>query len=236
MEPTDGEQHHHISYFKNNFALFGFGDQEKAFFQCFRETIENSIDACQENAAAIVVAPSGSSDATSSNVKAVTEHKQRHHQVGISITASSHHGTTTNNKSNSDGTTITNVVLLSVTDNGCGMNNAADLLSCFRSTKVASDKNSTNDVGAAVGRFGVGLSICLLYCIQQTQQQYITITSKTIHQTDVAIAKFSVDDTTGSPTAIQQLSCAAPGFLCGTKITMPIAVSSLDDFQIRRGE
>jgi DNA topoisomerase VI subunit B len=175
-----------IQYFTNNFPLFGFSLEDKAFFQCFREMIENSIDAC--NTAAVGL--------KSKNIE-------------ITVTRDPH---------NAD------IVLLAVMDDGCGMNNPAELLSCFRSTK----ENSKT-----VGRFGVGLSICLLYCIERTAQP-MSLTSKTIDSKDIFVAKFSIS-AKGTPQAVQQMSCATNDFISGTKIVMPIPVANVSTCALQRG-
>jgi hypothetical protein len=67
-------------------------------------------------------------------------------------------------------------VEISVTDSGAGIQNPGNFLDCFSSEKYEGRNSSTSEKLATVGRFGVGLSACLLYCCEYSSSPLRIIT------------------------------------------------------------
>lgn len=109
-------------------------------------------------------------------------------------------------------------IILEVEDEGIGMPDPETLLKCFKTNKdtTSSESESTTIVGMT-GRFGVGLSTCLIYSLINTNipMRLVTKCKGVMHAT---IADFSLDEQ-GNPKSLQ--SCAvAVGISSGTKIRL----------------
>ena len=62
-------------------------------------------------------------------------------------------------------------VLLEMVDNGCGIRNPLVLLQCFTTSKVSiTPQVGKKTVHYTSGKFGVGLSVCALYSLTNTQE------------------------------------------------------------------
>ena len=107
-----------------------------------------------------------------------------------------------------------NLVLIHVTDDGVGMKNSQKLLRCFESTKVAKGDYST-------GRFGVGLSTCLIYSLIHSNYPMRIIT-KTQSDELCSVTDFILDNS-GNPIATNS-SDQTVSMISGTRISiyMPI--------------
>ena len=106
-------------------------------------------------------------------------------------------------------------IILEVEDEGIGMLNPEALLMCFATNKDA-DNEQPNAVGMT-GRFGVGLSTCLIYSLVHTNIPMRLVTK--CHGASYAtVADFSLD-ILGNPKAVQ--SCVVQTTVQGgTKIRL----------------
>lgn len=75
---------------------------------------------------------------------------------------------------------------VTVTDNGSGMENIEDCVEAFRTTKG-------RDEGRTAGRYGIGLTLCLLHAQRLVPNHYATITSATATQEHFTKASYVVD-------------------------------------------
>ena len=193
------------SFIRNNFSVFGFGSPDQALLQSVKELVDNALDACRQ------AGPFQSSNGA-------------RHEIQITLKSS-------NNSDNSS------PIVLEVTDTGCGIRNPSSFLEYFNTDKLhpdASEKlqqaaETEAEVEAEVeatttalsGRFGVGLSVCLLYSVLSTEHRHaLRLVSRTrvveraAHgiQDDNSgggdcylVATFSVDRKTGRPCMLKQV-------------------------------
>jgi DNA topoisomerase VI subunit B len=75
---------------------------------------------------------------------------------------------------------------VTVTDNGGGMQNIHDCVEAFRTTKG-------RDEGKTAGRYGIGLTLCLLHAQRLVPNHYATITSATATHKHFTKASYVVD-------------------------------------------
>lgn len=161
----------------DNFPLFGFGNPAFACIQTAKELIENSIDACRNQGECSI---------------SVTMHFDR----------------------------AARQLMLKVRDTGCGMDDTLQGLSMFCTSKLSdtttnkssassmsqggesSDTHEGNISGVGqnqqTGKFGLGLSACLLNSIMKTKSA-MRITTKTKTMNVACTTDFSFDYSTGAP-------------------------------------
>ena len=114
-------------------------------------------------------------------------------------------------------------IMTEVSDNGSGMQDPKEHLTCFATTKSESQYGSkTINVIKQTGKFGVGLSACLLYSILNTLKP-MRIVSKIASETNSIIADFSFNFVKAEPEVIQKseiIMSNANSQLSGTKISL----------------
>ena len=169
-----------ISFAANNLSLFGFNNYESSLFQAVKEMLENALDACKQ-----------------------TGSLQRNgckHEIIISITSES---------------VDDSYIKIQVMDSGCGIENPLTFLECFNTSKIhrnqchiTEDRNK--DSIPLSGRFGLGLSMCLLYsCIHSNCDRMLPLHLRTrcaprggdppTPTTDYFIADYIIDNASGMP-------------------------------------
>jgi DNA topoisomerase VI subunit B len=82
-----------------------------------------------------------------------------------------------------------NILRVTVTDNGCGMACIQDCVEAFRSSKQPN--NSSNEKTA--GRYGIGLTLCLLHAQRLVPNSTASITSATKSSNSFQRAEYVVD-------------------------------------------
>lgn len=110
------------------------------------------------------------------------------------------------------------VLLVTVSDEGSGMKDPQKLLQCFSTSKV-----SNEDTVHTTGRFGVGLSTCLIYSLVHCNYP-LRIISKTSTDTFCTVADFTLDSN-GNPNMIQSEQHTVD-LISGTKISIYMPNSS----------
>ena len=115
-------------------------------------------------------------------------------------------------------------IVLEVSDNGFGMTNPKEHLTCFATTKSSGNQFGSDNISMLkqTGKFGVGLSACLLYSILNTLRP-MRIVSKVSNTVSSIIADFSFNFTKAEPEVLQRneiLMSNANSQLSGTKIKL----------------
>lgn len=110
-------------------------------------------------------------------------------------------------------------ITVEVSDNGCGIRDPKAILSCFASTKSVSSPHGDNDDINNTGKFGVGISACLMYSWMRTSQP-MRIVSKCLETGCVVAADYKFNFDAGKPIVLQKNESAPLHMLSGTKVTL----------------
>lgn len=118
---------------------------------------------------------------------------------------------------------------MDVSDEGCGIEDPTTVLRCFQSSKDPNLQSTT----LSTGRFGVGLSTCLVYSLLKigTPMRLITKCKDSLGAT---VADYSMDQS-GNPSCVQNRSVNTNGFISGTKIRVELPVSQNQETVVKRG-
>ena len=111
---------------------------------------------------------------------------------------------------------------LEVSDDGSGVSDALSVLKVFCSSKDGSNSNDSNPF--ATGRFGVGLSTCLVYSLDKCGSATRMVT-KCKEQDSATIADYSMDRT-GQQQCVQNRSVNTGDFMSGTRIRVVLPLRS----------
>eukprot|EP01032_Pedospumella_encystans_P009384 gene9384-11047_t len=111
---------------------------------------------------------------------------------------------------------------LEVSDDGSGVSDALSILKVFCSSKDGSNSRDSNPF--ATGRFGVGLSTCLVYSLDKCGTAMRMVT-KCKEQDSATIADYSMDRT-GQPQCVQNRSVNTEDLVSGTKIRVVLPLCS----------
>ncbi len=111
------------------------------------------------------------------------------------------------------------ILMIEVTDDGIGMQDPKKFLSCFESSK------GSDDTLLSTGRFGVGLSTCLIYSLLNTPC-LMRIVTKTRGSEEAVIIDFKLD-AKGEPAVVQSKGVAIAELTCGTKISLYVPLQDL---------
>ena len=114
------------------------------------------------------------------------------------------------------------ICALEVSDDGSGVSDALSILKVFCSSKVGSNSNDSNPF--ATGRFGVGLSTCLVYSLNKCGTAMRMVTKCKEHDS-ATIADYSMDRT-GQPQCVQNRSVNTGDFVSGTRIRVMLPLRS----------
>jgi hypothetical protein len=167
-----------LEAFHANPALGGFGSESAglssgssslkegdcdAFAQIVKELVDNAVDACRAGAA--VAGGGGASSTTTASARRRTAESTVKRRVQVRFTEVS-----------------PTVLRVTVTDNGCGMACIQDCVEAFQTNKRgatvgATSTSATNTTTA--GRYGLGLTLCLLHAQRLVPNSTASITSAT---------------------------------------------------------
>ncbi|KAJ1419576.1 hypothetical protein B484DRAFT_135726 [Ochromonadaceae sp. CCMP2298] len=124
------------------------------------------------------------------------------------------------------------LVAVEVQDEGCGMTDVQNLLKPFNTSK---DTATTQGLGHTTGRFGVGLSTCMIYSLLNTVDCPMRILTKCPESAAVTAYNFTMD-TQGNPRCIQCQELGARGIMSVSlvRLRMPLRTDRAEP--LRRGE
>ena len=175
----------------HNLSVFGFTSEGQSLVQVAKELLDNSLDACRQ-----IDPPAGSEE----------------HEVTVTVGVDS---------------ADSEFVYVTVTDTGCGVKDPSSFLEYFSTDKLLKQpaarpvqakqqeekQELEPDMLALSGRFGVGLSVCLLYSSRATAYQHaLRIVSRCsdshlLRGSSTAgsylIADYSTNPQTGRPCMLQ---------------------------------
>lgn len=176
-----------------------------AFAQILKELVDNAVDAC-----------SSSNDRyyrnDGENIGLQSNHEKRKRVIVSIEKVESDESSTDNGQSNSiDDNTLLGgcdeFLQVTVADNGCGMEDIEKCVSAFSSSKGGTnvstgEQTSNNDLRSdqekqntttTAGRYGIGLTLCLLHAQRLVPNSCTSIISSTSTQPKWKVAKFVVD-------------------------------------------
>lgn len=177
--------------FRANPSLGGFGGESSggplrvnsqateqdcdAFSQIIKELTDNAVDACQQ---------SRSNDTTSKRIRVVIEQM--------------------NNEHDEEYTEANHVLRVTVSDNGIGMENIQDCVNAFRTSKAGNGEENEETVENTAGRYGIGLTLCLLHAQRLVPDSCASITSATREALHFTRASYVVDTDGDSVLCVKQ--------------------------------
>jgi len=135
-----------------------------AFAQIIKELVDNAVDACSMDSTTINLPNQPVIPGNVYNYKRV--------RVAIQVSENDDAGST---ESQDPAGQRSNALRVTVSDNGCGIENIDECVNAFRSTKNDSSNNSM----LTAGRYGMGLTLCLLHAQRLVPNSYASITSAT---------------------------------------------------------
>ena len=181
--------------------------------QIVKELVDNAVDACRS--------PISEND----NGEDWRENHEKRIRVDIrpfGIREDSDDGSIASSRSPAD-----DILQLTVTDTGCGIENIQSCVNAFQTSKggVMSNDNETTDVSS--GRYGIGLTLCLLHaqrCVPNSRACISSATPKSKHVTRVF---FEVNKREDSVKCVQEeiINVPTPQRESGTCVSLLIPVS-----------
>eukprot|EP00977_Amphora_coffeiformis_P001973 scaffold374_cov160-Amphora_coffeaeformis.AAC.10 len=197
--------------FRHNPSLGGFGGESglssgattdtvgaDAFCQIIKELVDNAVDACRVSvnnkattkSTAAAAANNKKKKAATGGINAATDTSRAAivHRVRINLDPSTEE----------DGTEVLRVT---VTDTGCGMKDIQTCVDAFQTSKVHNAENNTNkndkegnrqDKNTS-GRYGIGLTLCLLHAQRLVPNTRASIKSATAEQDRWTVMSCVVD-------------------------------------------
>ena len=177
--------------------------------QIVKELVDNAVDACRSDV---------DDGSHSSNRK--SNHKKR---IRVDIRSPS-----TNGGSRPDG-----VLQITVTDNGCGMENIQKSVNAFQSTKDGDrhpiGNRHGNNRNHTSGRYGIGLTLCLLHAQRCVPNSRACISSATPKSKFRTRAFFEVDKEEDAVNCVQEevtdFADSGQGLPSGTCVSLLVPVS-----------
>jgi DNA topoisomerase VI subunit B len=108
------------------------------------------------------------------------------------------------NDTNDDGeyTEVGHVLRVTVSDNGVGMENIQDCVNAFRTSKAGNEEEE--NVENTAGRYGIGLTLCLLHAQRLVPNSCASITSGTRDSQHFTRASYVVDTDGDSVLCVKQ--------------------------------
>jgi hypothetical protein len=150
-----------------------------AFCQIVKELVDNAVDAIN------------------SSLENDEQEIERISKKRIRVEIMPYHPNSKSNKSNDSNDSVPSQDLLqvSVLDNGCGMENIQDCVNAFQSSKANSQPTNSgiDNHQRTSGRYGIGLTLCLLHAQRLVPFSYACITSTKKGWKHQARAFFVVD-------------------------------------------
>ena len=103
------------------------------------------------------------------------------------------------------------ILQVTVSDNGCGIENVQDCVNAFHSSKRGGDEegdnsnnNSSNSKNYTSGRYGIGLTLCILHAQRCVPNSRVCITSVSAKSKYRTRAIFEVDEQGDSVECVQE--------------------------------
>ena len=158
-----------------------------ALCQIVKELVDNAVDACEA-----IRTEEQEEQEREEQEETPTNKKCLRVKVGI-VPYNTTTTTDDNKKGNPD------ILQVTISDNGCGM---ADIQNCVDAFQ--SSKNGGGDTRTA-GRYGIGLTLCLLHAQRLVPNSYACITSATKEQRNFTRALYVVDTQGDSVECHQQV-------------------------------
>ena len=124
-------------------------------------------------------------------------------------------------------------ITLEVTDTGCGISDPGTVLKCFSTSKDSDSASSLLGTYATTGRFGVGLSTCLVYSLWNTDTPMRLIT-KCKEDWQAVVSNYSMDQA-GNPVCLQNRNVERADFVSGTKIRLHLPLTDRREETLLRG-
>lgn len=174
-----------------------------AFVQIVKELVDNAVDACNLSGSYI-----GQSEFFRHDDNKLQSNKKSKvlKRVRVSIEKVHSMNPSENDIHEEKGENCnSNLLRVTVTDNGCGMMDIEKCVSAFSSSKGGTGKLETSSEvedcstnnqemkGQTAGRYGIGLTLCLLHAQRLVPDSCTSITSSTSSQKAWTVAKFVVD-------------------------------------------
>lgn len=109
-------------------------------------------------------------------------------------------------------------VVVTVTDDGIGMEDASNCLRCFSSQRI--DANDPQLLMSTTGKYGIGLSACMLYSQLMLGRESTTkIKSKIAANDLLRVTNFKFNLSTGQPLAVYE-ELSNPSLSSGTEVVI----------------
>jgi len=178
-------------------VIGGIGSDDDAFAQIVKELVDNAVDACSSSL--LENKDDSEQDFLPKRVKVVLEpidHKPKNNQ----------------NDNYDDQDTMKEYLRVTVTDNGIGMENISQCVCAFSTSKGSNERNKESSVqkketdssqkhaesmhqnqDLTAGRYGIGLTLCLLHAQRLVPNSFASITSASAQSTHWVRSRYVVD-------------------------------------------
>lgn len=150
-----------------------------AFAQILKELVDNAADACHQ-----------CESTEARRIKVVIERTNEAHQ----------------DHDDDDYVQGNHVLRVQVIDNGCGMKDIQECVNAFRTSNASSNQEGNEQAvnQNTAGRYGIGLTLCLLHSQRLVPDSCASITSATCDAEHYVRASYVVDKDQDSVTCVQQ--------------------------------
>jgi len=133
-----------------------------AFAQIIKELVDNAVDACRMDRGADAHPHQTDNHG----------HRRNYKRVRVFIQESKSCDAALSETQELQGQYANSLLRVTVSDNGCGIENIDECVNAFQSTKTSTSDNTA-------GRYGIGLTLCLLHAQRLVPNSYASITSAT---------------------------------------------------------
>lgn len=156
-------------------------DSCDAFAQILKELVDNAVDACHQ-----------CESPETRRIKVVIERTKDAHQ---------------DHDDDADYVPGNHVLRVQVIDNGCGMKDIQECVNAFRTSKASNIQDGGTEQAVnqnTAGRYGIGLTLCLLHSQRLVPDSCASITSATFDAEHYVRASYVVDKDQDSVKCVQQ--------------------------------
>ena len=188
--------------------------------QIVKELVDNAVDACRGPA----------SDIDNENSEEESDNHVKRIRVDIKPFSDNENSDNSSIASSRSKTHSNDILQLTVTDTGHGMENIQSCVNAFQTSKGRSnDNDSTQDVSS--GRYGIGLTLCLLHAQRCVPNSRACISSATPKSKHVTRAFFEVNKQEDSVKCVQEEMITLPSSQreSGTCVSLLIPVRHLSE-------
>ncbi len=191
--------------------------------QIVKELVDNAVDACRSSA---------------SECNAM---QQEHQKRRIRVDIRSFHDTEgLEEESKSAKKSRGEILQLTVTDTGCGMENIQNCVNAFQTSKGGKhhgngSSNNSSSAEVSSGRYGIGLTLCLLHAQRCVPNSRACISSATSQSKHLTRAFFEVDKEEDCVKCVQQeeVNFTTMPTESGTCVSLLIPVSYSVEYDFR---